>query len=254
MLKKIFTKKITGPAITVILCAYNRIHLLDEQVHAIRAQSVPVSDIWLWHNKGTMPLSSPPDIKVASCNHNFKFFGRFAFAMLAQTEYVAFFDDDTIPGVNWFQNCMRYMQQSPGILGTTGIKLTKKSYKRHIKIGWNGTNGANQNIEPVDLIGHGWFLKKDWLKYMWYEPPISWENGEDIHLSYTAKKYGNIPSYVLPHPTKDPSVWGSTKGSIYGDDDAASWKKQRNKHVNIRNKIVVSLIEKHWTPLFLEKK
>ena len=59
------------------------------------------------------------------CNHNFKFFGRFAFAMLAQTEYVAIFDDDTIPGKNWFKHCLDHMIQLNGLLGTTGIQLQK---------------------------------------------------------------------------------------------------------------------------------
>ena len=126
------------PSITVILCAYNRPHLLTEQINAIKAQSVPVSDIWLWYNQGSKPQKNLPDIKTAFCNHNFKFFGRFAFAMLAQTDYVALFDDDTIPGPDWLKQCLAYMKTHEGILGTTGIQLTKKSYAPHIKIGWNG--------------------------------------------------------------------------------------------------------------------
>jgi hypothetical protein len=240
------------PSITVILCAYNRPHFLSEQIAAIKSQSVPVSDIWLWYNQGSGPQITVPDIKVAYCNHNFKFFGRFAFAMLAQTEYIALFDDDTIPGPNWLEHCLSYMKTHPGILGTTGIQLKKKTYTGHIKIGWNGSHGPNDTIKPVDLIGHAWFLKKEWLKYMWYEDPISWENGEDIHLSYSVKKFANIPSYVVPHPKDDLSVWGSTKGSDYGSDEHASWKKQPNKHINLRSKIVKDLIKRNWTPLFLE--
>ena len=245
--------KTTQPSITVILCAYDRPYALEEQIAAIKAQSIPVSDIWLWYNKGNKPQMEVPGIKTAMCNHNFKFFGRFAFAMLAQTEYVAIFDDDTIPGKNWFKHCLNAMTDVNGLLGTTGIQLTKKMYGNHIKVGWNGTHGPNESIERVDLIGHAWFLKKEWLKYMWYEEPVSWDNGEDIHLSYSIKKFGNIESYVIPHPKEDFSVWGSTKGSDYGSDDNASWKKNRNKHFQLRNKIVKSLIDRNWQPIFLEK-
>ena len=245
--------KTTQPSITVILCAYDRPYALEEQIAAIKAQSIPVSDIWLWYNKGNKPQMEVPGIKTAMCNHNFKFFGRFAFAMLAQTEYVAIFDDDTIPGKNWFKHCLNAMTDVNGLLGTTGIQLTKKMYGNHIKVGWNGTHGPNESIERVDLIGHAWFLKKEWLKYMWYEEPVSWDNGEDIHLSYSIKKFGNIESYVIPHPKEDLSVWGSTKGSDYGSDDNASWKKNRNKHFQLRNKIVKSLIDRNWQPIFLEK-
>ncbi|MEC8677827.1 MAG: hypothetical protein VXX85_03125 [Candidatus Margulisiibacteriota bacterium] len=239
--------------ITVILCAYDRPHVLEEQVKAIKAQSVPVHDIWLWYNKGEKPQIDVPGLKVAMCNYNFKFFGRFAFAMLAQTEYVAIFDDDTIPGKNWFKHCLDHMSQLNGLLGTTGIQLQKKMYGNHIKVGWNGTNGNNETTEQVDLIGHAWFLKKEWLKYMWFEDPVSWDNGEDIHLSYSIKKFGKIESYVIPHPSNDLSVWGSTKGSDYGSDENASWKKHRNKHFQLRNKIVKDLIARDWCPIFLNK-
>lgn len=240
--------------ITVILCSYNRPHLLNEQIESIKSQSVPVDDIWLWYNQGSQPQIQVQGIKVAYCNYNFKFFGRFAYAMLAKTKYIAFFDDDTIPGKNWLKNCLDHIETHEGILGTTGVQLTKKKYINHIKVGWNGTNGSNESIEEVDLIGHAWFLKKEWLKYLWYEDPVSWDNGEDIHLSYIVKKYANISSYIVPHPKCDLSVWGSTKGSDYGSDDQASWKKQPNKHINLRNKVVKNLIERGWNPLFMAKK
>ena len=251
MFKKL-QSNLTKSKITVILCAYNRPHLLQEQIAAIKNQSVPVSDIWLWYNRGSEPQISISDIKVACCNHNFKFFGRFSFAMLVQTEYVAFFDDDTIPGEHWLKSCLDYMQSHEGILGTTGIQLLKKTYANHVKVGWNGTGGTNEAIKEVDLIGHAWFLKKAWLQYLWYEEPVSWDNGEDIHLSYVVKKYANIPSYVLPHPQDDLSVWGSIKGSEYGSDDQASWKKKPNKHINLRNKVVKTLIKRGWNPLFFD--
>ena len=110
-----------------------------------------------------------------------------------------------------------------GLLGTTGIQLTKKMYGNHIKVGWNGTHGPNESIERVDLIGHAWFLK-EWLKYMWYEEPVSWDNGEDIHLSYSIKNLV-ILNPMSFHIKEDFPVWGSTKGSDYGSDDNASWKK-----------------------------
>ncbi|MEK9727438.1 MAG: hypothetical protein VW397_04965 [Candidatus Margulisiibacteriota bacterium] len=248
-----FNKTNDKPQITVILCAYDRPYALQEQIEAIKTQSIPATDIWLWYNKGSKPQLEIPEIKTAMCNHNFKFFGRFAFAMLAQTEYVAIFDDDTMPGKDWFHHCLNHMNELNGLLGTTGIQLKKKMYANHIKVGWNGTHGPNEAVERVDLIGHAWFLKKEWLKYMWFEAPVSWDNGEDIHLSYCLKKFGNIESYVIPHPKDNTDIWGSTKGSDYGSDENASWKKHRNKHFQLRNKIVKDLIDRDWQPIFLEQ-
>ena len=47
-------------SVTVILCAYNRPYVLDEQIAAIKAQSVKVKDIWLWYNQGSDDLIVDP--------------------------------------------------------------------------------------------------------------------------------------------------------------------------------------------------
>ena len=51
---------------------------------------------------------------------------------------------------------------------------------------------------------------------MLYEEPVSWDNGEDIHLSYSIKKFGNIESYVIPHPDQEdfPNFGVARKGPI----------------------------------------
>ena len=59
---------------------------------------------------------------------------------------------------------------------------------------------------PVDLVGHAWFLKKPMLRFMWAEEPVSWENGEDIHLSYMALKHGGLGTYVPAHPEGEPDA------------------------------------------------
>jgi hypothetical protein len=87
--------------ITVILNAYKRPGYLQQQVAALRAQSVPPAQIWVWCNdseKPTPDFSSLVD-RVLVSNFNWKFFGRFTLASLAQTTYVAFFDDDILPFV-----------------------------------------------------------------------------------------------------------------------------------------------------------
>ena len=199
----------------------------------------------LWYNKGIEPQITIDGIKAVYCSENFKFHGRFAFALLAKTEYIAIFDDDTIPGKHWFENCLDCMQKQEGIYGTRGIILSKSS---PIAVGWNGQQ--NNNITEVDLVGHAWFFKRDWLKYMWQEYPISWENGEDIQFSYLCQKYGNIKTFVPPHPKNDKSVWGSIKGEN-GNDIQASWRK--NHHGVVRDQIEKSAISQGWQPINTRK-
>lgn len=227
--------------ITVILNGYKRINYLQEQIEAINAQTVKPKDIMVWYNKpedGQQFNVDDLGVKVVYANHNFKFHGRFAFGLLAQTEYVAFFDDDTIPGNRWFENCMKYIEKENLILGSTGVEFRGNNYADNEKYGWNSIH--NEELKYVDLVGHSWFMKRSTLKYLWEEYPISWENGEDIQLSGFAYKYGNIKTAVPPHPESDLSLWGSVKPN-YGFDKAAShWK---SNHLELRNEIASKLMK-----------
>lgn len=231
--------------ITAILCAYNRPDYLQEQIEAIKAQTIPPKDIMLWYNKGEKEQIETEIEKSVYCNYNFKFFGRFAFAFMAQTKYVAIFDDDSIPGNQWFQNCLSCMEKEEGIMGSAGVILHGDYYHPHTKVGWQVNTPA---FQEVDLVGHAWFLKKEWLKYMWMEEPFSYENGEDIHLSYTAQKYGGIQTFTPPQPEGYDNLNGSYKGMTYGNDAMSSHK--RSNHGALRNDIVKNAVDNGWKPLY----
>lgn len=237
-------------SITVILNVYKRPHTLEKQIETIKAQSINIPDenIWIWYNKSGVP--QPPikngKHKTFRCNHNFKFHGRFAAAMLVQTEYVAMFDDDVLPGKNWLKNCLDTMQVSAGLLGGSGVRFElPNKYSPNIKIGWNGLHYDHPS--KVNLVGHGWFWKSEWTKYMWYEKPVSWENGEDIMFSYLLQKYGGIETYVPPHPETDKTLWSCDPafGFKHGNDSVASWLVNQN-HNSLRDSIVAECIKNGW--------
>jgi hypothetical protein len=204
-------------------------------------------EIWVWCNKGTegLPKITTKGVKVVQSNHNFKFHGRFAFALLAQTKYVAIFDDDCFPQHKWFENCLSTIEKTNGILGCSGIFLKEGKYMPHEKVGWNGTN--NEQIREVDLVGHSWFFKKAHLKYLWMESPITWDNGEDIQFSYLALKHGGIKTFVPPHPINNKAIWGNdyAMGVKHGNDKNASYLKNKN-HYTLRDKLCMAYIKDGW--------
>ena len=210
-------------SITVILNCYKRPEYLEEQIKALREQSVPPENIWLWINW------SPENRKLEAYNlglnkvfrsdTNCKYHARFAVGLLANTEYVAYFDDDTIPGSKWFENCIDTMKETPGILGGAGCVLKSRYYVEHDRVGWPS---LNEKTEAVDLVGHAWFMRREDLNYMWRETPFTFENGEDIQLGYLAKKYGGVQSYCPPHPADSPELHSSLKAVQYGNDKKAS--------------------------------
>ena len=209
--------------ITVILNSYRRPYNLKMQVEALRNQTIKPKQIWLWVNSHDdnegWDYSDLGIDRIFLNDHNWKFYGRFAAALLADTDYVAIFDDDTIPGDKWFENCTETMSSSPGILGSAGVILDGDRYVQHTRCGWPS---QNKDTTRVDLVGHAWFFKRDWLQYLWREKPTTWDNGEDIQFSYLAQKYGGIQTYCPPHPPEDSSLHGSIMGNELGIDNKAT--------------------------------
>lgn len=211
-------------SITVILNLYRRPQNLEMQVRSIINQTEKPKEIWVWRNyhddSQNFDFKNIKGIdKWFDSNHNWKFYGRFAAALLCDTEYVAIFDDDTIPGKDWFKNCLDTMQKQEGILGSAGVILNSGMYVDHIRSGWPS---KNQETERVDLVGHAWFFKREWLKYLWMEKPFTWDNGEDIQFSYLAQKYGAVQTFTPPHPKNNLMLHGSILGEKLGVDNKAT--------------------------------
>ncbi len=227
--KKDSTNKV---GITVILNAYRRPYNLKMQIEAIRNQTIKPQQIWLWvndHEDNREFDFSQLDIdRTFKNDYNWKFYGRFAGALLADTEYVAIFDDDTVPGPQWFENCIENNKTNEGIQGSAGIILkSSEKYMWHDRCGWPTQNALSTR---VDLVGHAWFFKREWLQYLWREKPYTWDNGEDIQFSYLAQKYGGINTYCPPHPSNNKNLHGSILGNELGIDNKATSTNQAVSH------------------------
>lgn len=209
--------------ITVVLNGYKRSHVFETQLKAVENQTIKPSDIMLWQNYAQDFKNIPSHIKHANNNYNYGVWARFAFALNAKTKYICVFDDDTIPGDMWFENCTNTISKYNGLLGTIGIICnSSKGYIPNIRYGWdNPIDVAKQ----VDFVGHSWFFEREWLSYFWRELPREGDIlvGEDIHFSHMLQKYANKNTYVPPHPKNNKRKWGSLPGSAMaiGTDQAA---------------------------------
>lgn len=212
--------------ITVVLNGFKRPQHFEYQLEKVLIQTVSPKEVLFWQNGSEIefPESSNRVTKAVS-NKNFGVWSRFAFALNARTEWVCVFDDDTMPGEKWFENCLNSMKEKEGLMGTVGIRIHGDYGMYPLKrYGWGETN--NEKIMEVDFVGHSWFFKRDWLSYFWRELPKVDHNmllGEDMHFSYMLRKYGGINTYVPPHPKEDRSLWGSNPDLAWriGTDKAA---------------------------------
>lgn len=226
--------------VTTILSCYKRPQYLNEQINNIKNQTVK-SDIWVDYTFVDKPMFSmlpsdlPDDIKVTYRTHNLYHIGRFFYALNAQTEYVFICDDDMMPGKEYLQQCIDMVEEEDCIVTAYGLKFgNNPGYNPTSKHGWMF---PNQKTVTVDMAGQSWFMKKSTLKYIAYEEPYSYINGEDLHLSYMAKKYGNIPCKVAPHRVDNPNRWSNNPLYRYRGDDSVATYKQAN-HKPLRDKAV----------------
>lgn len=210
--------------IAVILNAFKRTEYLEHQLIAIENQTIKPSKIYVWQNSGgKIQEHLKTRFTLIECSENLGVWARFAFALNVDEEYICVFDDDTIPGNRWFENCLNTLNKYNGLLGARGLRfLSSKRYHPFISFGWSD---PKEETVQVDIVGHAWFFKKEYLAYFWSELPAKDASkiaGEDIHFSYMLQKYG-LNTYVPPHPINDKSLWGSLPeyGNKIGKDENA---------------------------------
>jgi hypothetical protein len=236
----------SDPAIGVMLTAYRRTHLLKRQLEAIRAQTVKPAKIMLWHNQWdgmsykedvTHPDHAPSDILALPhivSSENLGVWPRFMLSPMLGTDYIAVFDDDTIPGPRWFENCLRTMEElkrqgiQGALLGGVGVSFVDGVRENRAYFGWK--HPADVALQ-VDIVGHAWFYRPTLLEnfrgaaYCAQHPTC----GEDYSLSRAAQDLG-WPTVCPPHPEHDQSWWSSIGGMENGSDDHALWRDPAEAH------------------------
>ncbi len=182
---------------------------------------------------------------IHSKDLNFKFHGRFVLPLLCDTEYAAVFDDDTVPGARWLENCLRASRAHEAIVGANGRTLLDPQHMGADSL-QVGDGFPVERDTQVDFVGHAWFFKSAWVRCLWVDRPVTWDNGEDIHLAAACSLYAGIPCVVPRMPEDDRSLWGDTR-TDYGNDDVATWKSA--SHGELRAEVVRAWVDKGWVPL-----
>jgi GT2 family glycosyltransferase len=228
--------------ITTILQLYKRPDYLEEQLAAIKNQTLKSGEIIVVHNEGGVEFDYPENVQVVYVKPNMKFHIRFAVALLAKGDYISFLDDDTIIQKRWHENCIETIKKHDCLCVTNGRLFYPPD--RWLAPGWGN---PNEDEVKVDFGGHAWFLRRENLKYMWYDSVKEHQNGEDIMLSANLQIFGNIPTYVPPHPINKLELWGShpDKARKYGSDSVASWIINKT-HYEERFKLIEYYKKQGW--------
>lgn len=235
--------------VTAILTVYKRPYSFARQLAAIRSQTVPAASVWCFVQEPSLKLSQQIHCsgldRVIECTPNSFYHFRFASALAAQTEFVAIFDDDAIPGPRWFENCLKTFERRPGILGTHGVRMRSlEDYGARERLGWLA---PSHRIEEVDYVGQAWFTRPEWIRFLFAEKLGTDRNGEDIELGARAWRYAGIRSFCPPHPLHDTTLWGCENNELNGDSNATSrrpsWGSERLRLLNAE-------AAAGWKPMF----
>lgn len=230
---------------TVILNCWKRPGNLARQIEAMRTQTLPPKEIWLWVETCAENMSVNYEKlnldRVVVNSRPIGVYGRFALAMLAPTECVAVFDDDMIPGKSYIAGCWAALNEVRGIICGGGVRFLTNGYLPCERTGWEVRSPA---IEKVDVGLNCWFSRREWLSHLWRMPPFSAINGEDILLSFSALKYGSIATYTPPQQLDDSCAAMPYLGR---DKFAVSF---RSEHFTERSILVRDLIRSGWQTIY----
>lgn len=219
---------------SVILNCYGRPHTLRQQYEAIMGQTVQPCEILIWKNTG-LPIDQFDqevlrECKVADCNSNLGVWSRFSYALNASGDFIVVFDDDTIPGKQWIENCLNENAKQPALYGTIGVDFYDLDYYGYNRTGWAN---PNETAQQVDIVGHSWAFQRELLGAFHADAkkPLSLLCGEDMHFSYSIQKYLKLPTIVPPHPKDNMEMWGSKPETAYlfGVDNVAISCKNHSK-------------------------
>lgn len=220
--------------IVAVLTAYKRDYF-TQQINALLSQTTTVDKIVILNN-GNLNLSHLKDtfgdkISLINSELNTKFWGRFAVANLFNTEYVLMLDDDTIPGSQWVENCLRLCNEKNCIV--TGNGRSTRNLNNL------GDNGYVAEDTKIGFGGHSWFFRKEWLKYFISFEPLNYNTGEDITFSALCKINGNIETWI----PKQSGETSAHKASYSGDQHASYLL---NNWDNIRKEMCEYFINNGW--------
>lgn len=224
--------------ISVVLTKYKRSHLFNHQYTSIKNQTLQVDEILVCDNT----------------EDNKGVWERFKLAQECKNELICIFDDDTIPGHKFLENCYNEMQKKEGLYGTRGLIFNNSTCygtelveqgifaSNYKEVGWCE---PNNEVKRVDYVTHSWFFKKKWLSYFWDVDEVPLNYGEDMNFSYQLQKEG-IKTYVPPHPNDNKDMWGSLYGEEYGDDGNGLWTSNEGTFRQDMYNYFDKLVDNKW--------
>jgi FkbM family methyltransferase len=238
------------PDITVIISAFNRPELLQDQVTALQNQTLKPKEIIVWltrleeyknDKRVEKHFDIPEGVTLVKAYKDLTLPARFAATQFAKTPYVLLIDDDVFPAEGYLEETLKICKREKAVLSAYGIVYKNKDFNdiNSPRYGDNGTP-TEEPIE-IDVGGHSWFGRKEWFSYFFHEPVASPTDGDDLHFSYILRKYTDVRLMVSAMPKDNPKIWANTK------PDAGMGFKALHTRKREDERFWTSPTQKQWT-------
>lgn len=225
-------------SVGVVLNTYRRRNIAA-QLASLQRQTVKPQGVLVWRNDSWSDdefRSLAGSVRFVKASENMGVWPRFIAGCLLGCEFVAVFDDDTVPGVKWLENCLSCYRSRPGVYGANGIRLPHDTYHGGSRHGW--VRPSSDTVQ-VDVVGHAWFYPQ-WLASKALDTYGGHlRAGEDMALSFVAQRNG-YDTFTPPHPRHDREMWGSVDGfrlSANGNaisSTSAGWNGYESEYHRLR--------------------
>lgn len=214
-----------------ILTLYKR-NYVEEQLKRVFSQTLKPDIVVVFQNGNYVDiesLKSKYKFYHVKSDYNTKFFGRFSYCLSFNADICIVMDDDIFPGTKCFERYVKECNEKNAIIGGNGRHSHLNPNKKTLLV--SPETGIRKTRE-FDFVGHLWCFKHEWLYYMFAIKPITLDTGEDMHLCFSAKKLGNIRSFVCGHDNLE--QFCDQSYGRYASDEFASYKSTpKESRVNI---------------------
>lgn len=177
--------------ITALITCCKRLHNVERIWQALRSQSQPCDDVWLFYNgkDDLAPGDLPPFGRTIRSTDASDHYTRYAVGLAAPTEWVFIIDDDCVPGPRWVENCMETARRlGDGIFAPAGGRIHRPDfasapYEAEGDVRLMTHPRRSRPIE-VDVPFHSFLLKRRHLAAMFHHPlGVGLRGGEQVPIT-----------------------------------------------------------------------
>jgi hypothetical protein len=192
-------------SITAIILNWRRYRNLPQIVSRLKRSETSLG-IWIWNNqrdRRIRPVGIFDGCRIVNSSHNYLCPARHAFAMLCDSKYLLFVDDDILPEKSLPSVLLDISRRYRfSVIGVAGVRVnehrpyTNPIHKCHSEL------YEIESVTRVDYVkGRMMFVAREHMRHLWhYEHKLSEAEfrEDDIALNLSIQMVTGLPSYVLP--------------------------------------------------------